>query len=206
MDKKQHSSITELWQSLYGALSPSRAERIERAHELYHSFRAKSLASRTTFDIVADKITTIAGTIDFALVHVVWFGGWILVNTGVVPIIPIFDPFPFGLMTMVVSLEAIFLSLCVLISQNRAGAVADLREEVNFQITAQSEQEITKLLKLVKEIHEYHGLATKKDAELEHMVQDLNPEKLEQDIERELKETENGAKAPAQSVPKKRSR
>lgn len=200
---KNHNAILELWQSLYGAVSPERAK---RAHELYHSFRAKSLASRTTFDIVADKITGTAGTIEFALVHVLWFGGWILINVGLLPIVPVFDPFPFGLMTMVVSLEAIFLSLMVLISQNRAGNVADIREEVNFQITLQSEQEITKLLKLVKEIHEHQGLALKKDLELEHMVQNLNPDELEEEIEQEFKETQGGGSVRSNLKPKRRSR
>ncbi len=202
MSKKHNGLVAELWESLYGAVTPGRTERIERAHELYHSFKAKMQARRTAVDVIADKVSEVAGSFDFVFFHICWFAIWILVNTGVVPIVPPFDPFPFGLMTMVVSLEAIFLSIFVLISQNRAGAVADIREEVNFQITVQAEQEITKLLKLVKEIHEHQGLALKKDAELERMVQRLNPEQLEQEIEQELAGTERSAK-PAPKRPKK---
>lgn len=202
---KRHSAIIELWQSLYGVVSPDRHNRATLAHDLYHSFRAKSLASRSAVDVLADKVVSVAGTIDFAILHVIWFGIWILINTGKFPIVPVFDPFPFGFMTMVVSLEAIFLSLMVLISQNRASVVGDIREEVNFQITVQSEQEITKLLKLVKEIHEHQGLAIKKDVELEQMVQKLDPEKIEHDIEEELKETESGDAKASNKKTKRRS-
>lgn len=187
MENNKHVGIeSELWESLYGEMTPNRTERIKRAHALYHSFKAKMLARRTFMDIVADRISAAAGSINFVIVHAVWFAIWILINIGWLPIVPIFDPFPFGLMTMIVSLEAIFLSIFVLMSQNRGGSIADIREEIDFQITVQAEQEVTKLLQLVKEIHEHQGLSVKKDAELERMVQQINPEEIEEEIENEL--------------------
>ncbi len=197
MAKRHAGMVEELWRSLYDTVTAGRSERTERAHELYHSFKAKMLSQRSPFERLADTINESAGSVDFLALHAVWFAVWILINTGVVPIVPPFDPFPFGLLTMVVSLEAIFLSIFVLISQGRAGGIADIRDEVNFQINLQAEQEVTKLLRLVKEIHENQGLALRKDAELERMVQRLNPDDLTHEIEAELGMPETEPKKPA---------
>ncbi|MEK7184266.1 MAG: DUF1003 domain-containing protein [Patescibacteria group bacterium] len=190
--KKHESVLLELWESVYGAVSPDRTERANQVHELYHSFRAKSLARRRPIDVFADKVIGAAGTIPIVELHIVVFVCWILINTGVLPVVPVFDPYPFGFLTMMISIEAIFLSLLILIGQNRQSVVADLREEMNFQITVQSEQEVTKLLKLVKEIHEHHGLALKRDNELERMTKKLDTSKLEAQIEHEFEATEHG--------------
>lgn len=205
--KKHESVLSELWESLYGTPSPERKERAEQVHELYHSFRAKSLSRRRPIDVLADRIIGVAGTIPVVELHAVVFLAWILVNTGVVPVLPVFDPYPFGFLTMMISIEAIFLSLLILISQNRQSTVADLREEMNFQITVQSEQEVTKLLRLVRDIHAYHGLARRRDSELEKMTQKLDTSKLEAEITHEFEETENGVAdepAPKKKVTKRR--
>lgn len=86
-------------------------------------------------DRMADRITDFAGSMAFVYLHVVWFAVWIVVNvTGWR-----FDPFPFGLLTLIVSLEAIFLSTFVMISQNRESARSDLRAELDFETNALSE-------------------------------------------------------------------
>ncbi len=191
--KKHESPLLELWEALNGTPSPDRAQRANEVHELYHSFRAKSLARRRPIDVFADRVIGAAGTIPIVELHAVVFLGWILINTGIVPVVPVFDPYPFGFLTMMISIEAIFLSLLILIGQNRQSVVADLREEMNFQITVQSEQEVTKLLKLVKEIHEHQGLARKRDSELEQMTKKLDTTKLEAEISHEFEETEHGS-------------
>jgi uncharacterized membrane protein len=207
-DKKNHPLLLEIWESMYGPISRDKAEQVSNVHDLYHSFRAKSLARRKPIDVVADKIIGVAGTILSVELHITVFALWALINTGVLPVVPVFDPYPFGFLTVIISMEAIFLALLILISQNRQAAVADLREEMNFQITLQSEQEITKLLKLIKEMHESQGFSSKKDYELEKMVKKLDPDKMEKEIEREFEDTQAGniVLSQSKSKPKRRLR
>jgi uncharacterized membrane protein len=88
----------------------------------------------------------------------VWFAAWIVINGGVVRGIAPFDPFPFSLLTMVVSLEAIFLSIWILISQNQMSRQADRREHLDLQINLLAEQESTATLRIVNRIAEHLGV------------------------------------------------
>ncbi|MEY2473169.1 MAG: hypothetical protein QOK28_2498 [Actinomycetota bacterium] len=94
---------------------------------------------KKTQDRVADAITTFAGSLNFVYIHTVWFGVWIAINVGLIGASLKFDKFPFGLLTMIVSLEAIFLSTFVMVSQNRQSARADIRAEIDFQTNLRSE-------------------------------------------------------------------
>ena len=88
---------------------------------------------RRVQDHTADSITSVAGSMRFVYIHVIWFGVWIALNVGLAGFDHEFDKFPFGLLTMIVSLEAIFLSTFVMISQNRQAARSDLRSELDFE-------------------------------------------------------------------------
>jgi len=90
-------------------------------------------------DRAADQITAFAGSLNFVYLHSVWFGIWIAVNVGVLGASVKFDKFPFGLLTMIVSLEAIFLSTFVMVSQNRQAARADVRSQLDFETNLRSE-------------------------------------------------------------------
>jgi uncharacterized membrane protein len=90
-------------------------------------------------DRVADMITAFAGSLNFVYIHTVWFGIWIALNVGMFGATAVFDKFPFGLLTMIVSLEAIFLATFVMVSQNRQAARADIRAEVDFENNLRSE-------------------------------------------------------------------
>jgi uncharacterized membrane protein len=90
-------------------------------------------------DRIADAATAFSGSIGFVYLHAAWFAVWLLVNLGVFGTAAIFDPFPFGLLTLMVSLEAIFLSTFVLISQNRQAARADVRSELDYETNVRSE-------------------------------------------------------------------
>src|SRR2546421_1843787 len=90
-------------------------------------------------DRAADRITSFAGSLNFVYIHSVWFGVWILLNIGILGASLKFDKFPFGLLTMIVSLEAIFLSTFVMVSQNRQAARADVRSELDFETNLRSE-------------------------------------------------------------------
>jgi uncharacterized membrane protein len=90
-------------------------------------------------DRVADRITAFAGSLTFVYIHSVWFGFWILINTGLFGRGAEFDKFPFGLLTMIVSLEAIFLATFVMVSQNRQAARDAIRGELDFENNLRSE-------------------------------------------------------------------
>jgi uncharacterized membrane protein len=90
-------------------------------------------------DRAADRITSFAGSLNFVYIHSVWFGIWVLLNVGILGASLKFDKFPFGLLTMIVSLEAIFLSTFVMVSQNRQAARADIRAQLDYETNLRSE-------------------------------------------------------------------
>jgi len=117
-------------------------------------------------DRIAHLVASFAGSMVFVWLHVAFFAGWIGVNAlGVIP----FDPPPFGLLTIIVSLEAIFLSTFVLISQNQQGKEADKRAKVDLQVNLIAEREITKVMTLLTEIQRHLGMEAKNDTELDEM-------------------------------------
>ncbi len=130
----------------------------------------------------ADAMTRWFGTVWFLVANAIVFLLWILINTGIWPIIPIFDEFPFIFLTMFVSLEAIFLSVIVLISQNRAGRIADMREDLDFEINVRSEEEITRIINMLDEIHDHLGLDSRDDEELTSMKKKTDITKLGHDM------------------------
>lgn len=112
---------------------------------------AKEFKRRSTWvDIISDEITAFCGNMNFVYIHVLWFSGWILYNMfSSAP----FDPFPFGLLTLVVSLEAIILATFILIAQNRHGEIADLRSELDYHVNLRSEKIINELRAMISEIY-----------------------------------------------------
>jgi uncharacterized membrane protein len=109
--------------------------------EHYHARRESALLHGLTRaqDRVADRITAFAGSLRFVYIHAAWFAVWIAVNVGALGVAREFDEFPFGLLTMVVSLEAIFLATFVMFTQNRQGRRADIRSELDFETNLRSE-------------------------------------------------------------------
>jgi uncharacterized membrane protein len=150
------------------------------------SLKAREDEKRSLAEQLADRMTTGFGSMLFLIINCLWFVVWLVVNLDLIPGLPAFDPFPFGLLTMIVSLEAIILAIIVLISQNRAARIADLREEVALQVEEISEQEITKLLRLVVQLMEKQGIDVSQDEELQAMLQPTDTDKLTQVLEREI--------------------
>ncbi len=109
-------------------------------------------------DKAADKITSFAGTMKFVYLHSIWFGIWIVINLGLVGAGVAFDRFPFGLLTLIVSLEAIFLSTFVMISQNRQSAAAEVRSELDYQTDVKAEQEISIIMEALERIATKQGI------------------------------------------------
>jgi uncharacterized membrane protein len=96
-------------------------------------------AIKQTQDRLADRVTAFAGSLKFVYIHTVWFGIWIVINAGALGASVVFDEFPYGLLTMVVSLEAIFLATFVMVSQNRQAARSDIRSDLDFENNLRSE-------------------------------------------------------------------
>jgi uncharacterized membrane protein len=112
---------------------------------------------------------------------VIWFAAWVVWNVGLLGLAP-FDPFPFGLLTMIVSLEAIFLTIFVLMAQKRESAIAELREELVLQVNLRIEEEVTKSLQLVAGLYTRLGLRVAEDPELIDMIAPLDIASIERDL------------------------
>ena len=145
-------------------------------------FRTKLQKNISFIDRCADLLRDSFGTIWFLTVNAVIFFGWIIFNSGLIPNFKVFDPYPYGLLTTAVSLEAIFLSVIVLISQNRANDIDDLREELDLQINIKAESEITRVLNMLDEIHDHLGLPREDDAELKIMKAKTNINRLQDEL------------------------
>jgi uncharacterized membrane protein len=163
--------------------NPELADVVERNICALLEVRQKQEQSKGAQEKVADRITAFSGSMVFLYVHMIWFGLWIAANMGWLGLKP-FDPYPFGLLTMIVSLEAIFLSTFVLISQNRMQATADERANLDLQINLLSEHEITRLITLVDAIAERMGIAEAHDPEYEDLEKDVDPETVLEEMQR----------------------
>lgn len=115
---------------------------------VYLRFRQR----RKPTEKLADILTGYFGTVTFLLLNLVFFVAWVVWNSGFVSGLQPFDPYPFGMLTMLVSLEAIALSVIVLISQNRAAKRDEAREEIDFQVDLQSEKQIASMMRSLDKI------------------------------------------------------
>lgn len=168
----------------------------QRNIELIAQLEATKAAERSPADRIADAITRFCGSMAFVYVHVVWFGGWILWHF--LPGLPQairFDPYPFQFLTFVVSLEAIFLSTFILISQNRQNRLDELRNHLDLQINMLSEQENSKVLAMLEALLRFHGLV-QPDPEIASLAEATQPDMLIQQIEQSLEHNQQEKTAP----------
>jgi uncharacterized membrane protein len=168
----------------------------QRNIELIAQLEDTATARRSPADCVADAITHFCGSMAFIYVHVAWFGGWILWHflPGLPQAIRI-DPYPFQFLTFVVSLEAIFLSTFILISQNRQSQITELRNHLDLQINLLSEQENSKMLAMLETLLRYHGLL-QPDPEVASMEETTQPHMLVQQIEKTIEHHQEKETAP----------
>jgi uncharacterized membrane protein len=165
--------------------SESRRSRLH--HYIVQSIEAR-LNERMSFgEKIADRLVSSFGTMTFLIVNLFLFAIWILMNADVIPGIEPFDPFPFNFLTMVVSLEAIALSIFVLISQNQASKVSKLREEIDIQVNMITEHEVTKIISLLSYLMKHLKVPYESDPELSRMMKPLDTAEIEAELERQLK-------------------
>jgi uncharacterized membrane protein len=141
----------------------------------------QALAKRSRADRMAAFVAGFCGSMSFVWLHVLLFLTWLALNSW--PGLRHFDPYPFTFLTLVVSLEAIFLSAFILISQNYELRISDRRNQLDLQINLLTEQENTKMLQLLERIAEKVGVDVSTDAELRFLKQVTHPEKLIAQIE-----------------------
>ncbi|HJU54813.1 MAG TPA: DUF1003 domain-containing protein [Pyrinomonadaceae bacterium] len=173
----------------------SQSEIVKKNTAAIAEMQRKVTEARSFGGRIADAITDFTGSLAFVYIHVVWFGLWILLNIGLVhiPRLSQFDRFPFGLLTLIVSLEAIFLSTFVLISQNRLAQAAEKRAELDLQVNLLAEQKATKVLEMLDQITEQldqmgSRFNFKPDPEVKALKVSPEPQEVLQVIEETVKE------------------
>src|SRR5580704_13529514 len=130
---------------------------IEAIAQLEHD----ALGRRTSTERVSDVMTKLVGNLGFLLAHLILISIWSLVNLRVIPGIQAFDPFPFGILALVVSSESVFLTIFVLISQGRMARQSERRSHLDLQVGMLSEQELTMVLQMLNKLCEHAGVDVK---------------------------------------------
>jgi uncharacterized membrane protein len=148
-----------------------------------------ALARRSLSARIGDAIASHAGKMWFLVFHAVWFFLWLWFNSGARGKFS-FDPFPFQLLSTIVSLESIFLSLFILMSQNRSNIQADQRNHLDLQINLLSEEENTKMLQMLQAICEHHKLAIGNEPEIKAMAKRTEINEVLSELQEHLPATE----------------
>jgi uncharacterized membrane protein len=184
MDQDQYTSV-----DLRPGTPVAGERRVRRSAGINTAFRAikaQHSGNRSKMEILADRMIGFASSTPFLVLHGIIFVAWLYWN---LPFsgLPKFDPYPYGMLTMVVSLEAIFLSIFVLMTQSRESRIGELREELTLQVNLRMEEEITKTLHLVAGLYSRLGLVLADDPELKAMLEPLDPKKMEADLTEQIK-------------------
>ena len=180
---RRSSAVSSKPPSFTPTVAPSSglATALERNIEALAERRRQETADAAFQDKLADAISRFAGSITFVAIHAVLVIAWVLVNTGLTPL-PAFDP-TFVILATVASVEAIFLSTFILISQNRSAAAADRRADLDLQISLLSEHEVTRLIELVARIADKLGIEEARNPELDELKRNVAPEAVLERIE-----------------------
>jgi uncharacterized membrane protein len=149
----------------------------------------KALDERSLGERIGDGVSHYAGRAWFIVFHIMWFTTWITLNAGWVAAVPKFDPYPYPFLTFAVSLEAIFLSLFILMSQNREARQADQRAHLDLQINLLAELESTRMLEMLKALCQYHGLGAGLSPDIEQLSKPTEPKTLVSELQHRLPES-----------------
>jgi uncharacterized membrane protein len=163
------------------------ARRSQRTHSVFRAIKAEHSGDQTKMEVLAAWLTDLGSSTGFFVFHVIAFAIWLSWNSPLTAL-PKFDPFPYGLLTMIVSLEAIFLSIFVLMSQSRESKIGELREELTLQVNLRIEEEVTKNLHLVAGLYTRLGHTLGNDPELREMLQPLDPKKMEMEVTEQIRD------------------
>jgi len=143
----------------------------------------EALQPRCRREAMTDAIGGFVGTISFIALQCLAFGGWIIVNAGALPRLAPFDPFPYPLLSLITSLEAVLLTAFVLIKQNRMGVIADRRDHLDLQVNLLTEQQATQIIQMLDRLSTHLDVDQHHDADsrelgrhvaVEHLVEELH--------------------------------
>lgn len=157
----------------------------EKNVEAIADMEKKSILNRTLGERIAGRLMGVAGSVVFIVLHVISFTLWIGLNLGLMPGVSPWDPFPFSFLTLVVSLEAIFLSLLVLMAQNRLTKDADKRAQLDLQINMLAEQESTATLQMLEKICQHLGVSYEAE-EQQQLAQNTDVNMLAKTLDEKL--------------------
>jgi uncharacterized membrane protein len=157
----------------------------KRSRRIIQSFEDKSKQHRTFTMKLADFLTHYMSTVVFLTLNIIFFIIWFLINLQILPVVPVFDPYPFVLLITFVSLEAIILSITVLISQKREHQISTVRDELQLQVELLTEKQISKMLELQKKTME--KLREKiEDEELDDMIKTIDASYIERKLQEQI--------------------
>jgi uncharacterized membrane protein len=156
--------------------------------ELMRSIEERASNARSFPERIADAIGAFCGSMTFVLLHILIFGGWITINLTNIPGLPKFDPYPFLLLSVSVSLEAIFLATFVLMKQNRMSRRSEARAALDLQINLLAEKEMTLVLRVLRRMSEHMQL---RDVLQDPELRDLALQTPVEAVAEELQQTVN---------------
>jgi len=163
--------------------SPKTVNELTRSNvEAIAALEHAAMAQRSRLDRFVDSVTKFCGHIAFVYIHIALFTGWVVINTLAHHSLR-FDPYPFNFLTLAVSLEAIFLSAFILISQNRTAHIDERRNQLHLQIALLTEQQNTKILQMLDSIGRHVGAAICDDPDIAVLEAGTRPEVLIEQIE-----------------------
>jgi uncharacterized membrane protein len=147
-------------------------------------------------EVMARFLTKYLGSIWFLNTSIAFIFLWIIVNLGCIPGVHPFDPYPFSLLMIIVELSAMFLAIVVLINQNQQGRMADVRQRIDLEIDVRAENEITKILTMLDELHVKLGIV-KADKELDKMKEKIDIAEIKEDVEQGIENEGTGENQPS---------
>jgi uncharacterized membrane protein len=179
------TSSTSAGQKPAAGNAERRMRRSTGINTAFRAIKAQHASNRSAMEVLADRMIGFASSTPFLVVHAILFIVWIYWN---LPFsgLPKFDPYPYSMLTTIVSLEAIFLAIFVLMTQSRESRIGELREELTLQVNLRMEEEITKTLHLVAGLYSRLGLQLADDPELKAMLEPLDPKKMESDLAEQI--------------------
>jgi uncharacterized membrane protein len=146
-----------------------------------------ALHRRTLAERISDTITRLTGSVTFVVLHVLLFAFWVVVNAGYIAAVRPFDPFPFGILTLIVSTEGVFLAIFILISQNRMTRQADRRAHLDLQISILAEQELTMILQMHRKLCAHLGVEVESEIEeVARLAQKTDVQRLGDELEHKI--------------------
>jgi uncharacterized membrane protein len=149
----------------------------------------EALERRTATERESDAIVRFIGTPKFLLLHVVLVVIWITLNLSLIPGVKAFDPFPFGILALFVASESVFLTICVLISQNRMARQAERRAHLDLQVGMLAEQELTMMLKMLQKLCQHSGVdVSSATQQVQGFSETTDVHKLASELEEKLPE------------------